>query len=177
MEESRAQKKTEWHANIKRMYNNQKQLIDMNNIMIQQSESTIKNDQSKIKKYKKENQESIKAMASFQKICPETNLNYVPDLFDRFVTERIRIPITIEARRECWKNPVGITCIRNVYNQWRKENQVSGLSSDQIITRLEAKYGLEDRQWLDFKIFGSDEDVAEWDKDIEQKLKAPYNPL
>lgn len=171
MEESRAQKKIEWHASLKQTYKNYKQSIDMHNIMIQQAESSIE-------KYKKEIQESIKSMARLQKYCPEMNLNCVPDLFDKFVAERIRIPITFEARSKCWANPVETSRIRNVYTQWRKENQVSGLSSDQIITRLEAKYEKpEDKKWSSFKIFGSDEDVAEWDKDIEQKLKAPYNPL
>lgn len=87
------------------------------------------------------------------------------DVFARFETERIREPVTAEEQMECRSNPVETNRIRSLFNQWRKENQVSGLSSDQIITRLTAKYGEPEKNklWSSFKIFASDEDVAEWD--------------
>ena len=92
------------------------------------------------------------------------------DVFARFETERIREPITAEEQMECRAGPVETNNIRNVFTHWKKENQVSGLSFDQIINRLTAKYGEPEKNkfWSSFKIFGSDEDVAEWDKEHSQ---------
>jgi len=89
------------------------------------------------------------------------------DIFARFETERIREPVTAEEQLECRANPIETTRIKAVFNQWRKESQISNtVTADTILSRLMAKYGEPDRNkfWPSFKLFTCDEDVEEWDK-------------
>jgi len=90
------------------------------------------------------------------------------DIFARFETERIREPITAEEQMECRAGPIESGRIRQIFTQWRKENQVGGgITSDVVLNRLVAKYGEPDRNkyWPSLKVFASDEDVVEWDKE------------
>lgn len=98
--------------------------------------------------------------------------NVPVDLFARFESDRVRVPITNEEKMECLSNPIETARIRSLWNQWRKESQVSGLTSDQVITRLIAKYGEPEKSklWSQIKVFASDEDAKEWDDAHEVKL-------
>lgn len=88
------------------------------------------------------------------------------DIFARFESERMREPVTTDEQLECRTNPIETNRIKTVFNQWRKENQISNtITADTILSRLMAKYGEPDRNkyWSSFKLFTNDEDVAEWD--------------
>jgi len=75
--------------------------------------------------------------------------------------------MTAEEQLECRTMPIETNRIKAVFNQWRKESQISNtVTADTILSRLMAKYGEPDRNrfWPSFKLFTCDEDVEEWDK-------------
>jgi P4 family phage/plasmid primase-like protien len=90
------------------------------------------------------------------------------DIFARFKADRIREPMTPEEQMECRANPVDSKRIKMVLAAWKKENRIeNNLSPNEVLLRLEDEYGHPDegKFWPMFRIFGSDEEVAEWDKE------------
>ena len=85
-------------------------------------------------------------------------------LFFTFFHERIRLPITIEERKECFTKPITTNRIKTVFSEWRKNKGVHILASN-VIERLAKMFGepINGKDWVLFKVFGNDEDVEEWD--------------
>jgi phage/plasmid-associated DNA primase len=89
------------------------------------------------------------------------------DIFARFKAERIREPQTAEEQLECRASPAETKRIKLIMAAWKKENRIEGnLTANEALLRLEDEYGRPDdgRFWPMFRIFGSDEEVADWDK-------------
>ena len=90
------------------------------------------------------------------------------DIFARFKNERIREPTTPEEHMECRTTPTESKRIKLVLAAWKKENRVEvSLSANEVLLRLEDEYGHPEdgRFWPMFRIFGSDEEVADWDRE------------
>jgi len=105
------------------------------------------------------------------------------DAFNRFVSERIRLPITDDDKLECRVAPVETNRIRLKFIYWRKEtqrkeNKLIHLTNDEMLSRLKTKYGEPEsgKFWSQFIVFGSDEDVKEWDDEHAEENLTPANP-
>jgi phage/plasmid-associated DNA primase len=89
------------------------------------------------------------------------------DVYARFKTERIREPVTAEEQMECRTAPIDSKRIKMILVQWKKENRIeNNLTPTDALTRLADEYGEpeEGKFWSAFKVFGSDDEVAEWDR-------------
>jgi P4 family phage/plasmid primase-like protien len=89
------------------------------------------------------------------------------DVYARFKTERIREPIKAEEQMECRTTPIDSKRIKMILVQWKKENRIeNNLTPTDALTRLADEYGEpeEGKFWSAFKVFGSDDEVAEWDR-------------
>ena len=89
------------------------------------------------------------------------------DVFARFEADRIREPVSAEEQLECRTQPIDSSLIIRVFNQWKKEAQVRSMTAEQVIERLALKYGEPEKKkyWSSFKIFKTDEDTIDWDKE------------
>ena len=88
------------------------------------------------------------------------------DVYARFKAERIREPRTAEEQLECRTNPLESKRIRIIVTQWKKDNRVDGFTANDALDRMKDEFGDPEmgRFWPSIMAFGSDEDVAEWDK-------------
>lgn len=88
------------------------------------------------------------------------------DIYARFKAERIREPITPEEQLECRTNPLDSKRIRIIVNAWRKENRVDSLTANDALDRMKDEFGDPEagRFWPTIMMFGSDEDIADYDK-------------
>jgi hypothetical protein len=89
------------------------------------------------------------------------------DLYARFESERIRLPITVEEQLEFRENPVDTNRIRTIVNQWKRENRITTFTAEAALSRMADKYGSPEKGkfWPGIRIFASDDDVNEWDRE------------
>jgi phage/plasmid-associated DNA primase len=89
------------------------------------------------------------------------------DVYARFKGERIREPKTSDEQLDCRTSPETTNKIKQIFNAWKKENLVNTLTADEMIKNLSNEYGDPEKgkNWPMIKVFGSDDDAAEWDKD------------
>ena len=90
------------------------------------------------------------------------------DVYARFRTDRIRLPVTPEDAIDCRANPVEVKKMRQIVTQWKKDNKVD-LTHTEVINRLNDEFGQAENEkfWTGFFLFGSDEEVADWDRNHE----------
>jgi P4 family phage/plasmid primase-like protien len=88
------------------------------------------------------------------------------DIYARFKNERMREPTTPEEQLEFRENPLESKRVRLVVNQWKKENRITNLTAEMVLSRMGDEYGEPEdgKFWPSLRIFASDEDVAEWDR-------------
>lgn len=86
------------------------------------------------------------------------------DVYARFKTERVREPTTPEEHMDFRANPMEEKRIRLIVSQWKKESRVE-ITPQEVLTRLADEYGEpEGKLWPALRVFGSDEEVVEWDR-------------
>ena len=93
--------------------------------------------------------------------------NKYKDDFDtcaRFISERVREPITNDEKMECKQNPINSNKIKNAVSAWKKEVRVD-INSQDVLNRLLAEFGepRNGKEWPTIKVFASEEAVVEWD--------------
>ena len=93
--------------------------------------------------------------------------NKYKDDFDtcaRFISERVREPITIEEKMECRQNPIASTKIKTIVQQWKREVRVD-INPQDLLNRLLTEFGepQNGKEWPTIKVFGSDDAVVDWD--------------
>jgi len=93
--------------------------------------------------------------------------NKYKDDFDtcaRFISERVREPITIEEKMACREELITSNKIKNIVSAWKREAHVE-LNHQDVLNRLTAEYGEPQRgkEWPTIKVFGSDDATADWD--------------
>ena len=86
------------------------------------------------------------------------------DVYARFRGERIRLPITMDEKMECRNDPITTNKIKTIISAWKKEARVE-LSAQDAINRLTEEFGepLNGKEWPTIKIFGSDDQIVDWD--------------
>jgi hypothetical protein len=94
--------------------------------------------------------------------------NKYKDDFDtaaRFISERVRKPITIEEKMKCREEPIQSNKIQTILATWKKETKVHELNIKTVLDRLEAEFGQAQRgkEWPQIMVFRTDDDVAAWD--------------
>ena len=84
-----------------------------------------------------------------------------------FKTDRIREPITAEEQIECRMNPTTSRRIRLVFGAWRKENNIDGLTANDVLFYMTKEFGKPQKEglWPTVKVFATDQDVLEWEAD------------
>jgi P4 family phage/plasmid primase-like protien len=86
------------------------------------------------------------------------------DVYARFKTERVREPTTPEETMDFRANPMEEKKIRLIVSQWKKESRVE-ITPQEVLTRLADEYGEpEGKLWPALRVFGSDDEVVEWDR-------------
>ena len=90
------------------------------------------------------------------------------DVYARFRTDRVRLPVTPEDAIDCRANPVEVKKLRTIVTQWKRDNKVD-LTHTEVINRLNDEFGQAEQEkfWTGFFLFGSDEEVADWDRNRE----------
>jgi P4 family phage/plasmid primase-like protien len=93
--------------------------------------------------------------------------NKYKDDFDtcaRFISERVREPVTMEEKLECRQDPMKSNKIKTIVSQWKKEARLE-LSHQDVLNRMAAEFGEPQKgaEWPTIKVFGSDDAVADWD--------------
>ena len=88
------------------------------------------------------------------------------DVYARFRAERIREPRTPEEQMDCRTNPLESKRIRLIVGAWKKENRVDNFSANDALDRMKDEFGDPEagRFWPTIRMFATDEDVADWDK-------------
>ncbi len=88
------------------------------------------------------------------------------DVFARWRGERIRQPITMEEKIACRDEPITTNKIKSMLNAWKKDARAE-LDWQTTINRLTEEFGepLNGKEWPTIKVFSTDEEVAEWDKE------------
>jgi hypothetical protein len=86
------------------------------------------------------------------------------DVCARFISERVREPITIEEKMECKQNPINSNKIKTAVSAWKKEARVD-INTQDLLSRLMMEFGepRNGKEWPTIKVFGSEEAVVEWD--------------
>ncbi len=86
------------------------------------------------------------------------------DVFGRFKGERIRMPATLEEKMAAMEDPITTNKIKVIVKNWAKENRLN-LGADEAIQSLEAEFGkpMDGKKWPTILVFGSDEEVVDWD--------------
>ena len=93
--------------------------------------------------------------------------NKYKDDFDtcaRFISERVREPVTMEEKLECRQDPMTSNKIKTIVSQWKKDARVD-LNVQDVLNRLAAEFGepQKGKEWPTIKVLGSDDAVADWD--------------
>jgi len=86
------------------------------------------------------------------------------DLYARFRSERVRLPMTEEERTECRMNPIATKAIKSILASWNKDAKVS-LDFDTVANRLSEEFGepMNGKLWPAIMVFSDDGSVAEHD--------------
>jgi P4 family phage/plasmid primase-like protien len=86
------------------------------------------------------------------------------DVCARFISERVREPITIEEKMECKQNPINSNKIKTAVSAWKKEARVD-INTQDLLSRLMMEFGepRNGKEWPTIKVFGSEEAVVDWD--------------
>jgi P4 family phage/plasmid primase-like protien len=86
------------------------------------------------------------------------------DYYARFRADRIREPMKEEERMELRNTPTLTKDIKMAFASWKKENKIE-MNFDDALKRLVEDFGepVMGKQWLLIKVFGSDNEAAEWD--------------
>ena len=93
--------------------------------------------------------------------------NKYKDDFDtcaRFISERVREPVTMEEKLECRQDPMKSNKIKTIVSLWKKDARLE-LSHQDVLNRMAAEFGEPQKgaEWPTIKVFGSDDAVADWD--------------
>ena len=93
------------------------------------------------------------------------------DTYARFKAERIREPTTPEEQMEFRENPCESKRVKLIVSQWKKENHITNFTAEMVLSRMADEYGEPDggKLWPVLKVFASDEDVVDWDKEHAKK--------
>jgi len=88
------------------------------------------------------------------------------DICARFISERVREPITIEEKMKCRTEPVTTNKIKTIISAWKKDARVE-LNSQELVNRLTEEFGepLNGKEWPTIMVFASDDLVTDWDTD------------
>jgi len=88
------------------------------------------------------------------------------DVYARFRAERIREPRTPEEQMDCRTNPLESKRVRLIVGAWKKENRVDNFTANDALDRMKDEFGDPEggRFWPTIRMFATDEDVADWDK-------------
>ena len=86
------------------------------------------------------------------------------DICARFISERVRQPITIEEKMERRQQPIKTRRIRQMLIKWKNESKVK-IDPDEFMNRLIAEFGMPDRgdEWPMINVFDNDDAVVDWD--------------
>jgi P4 family phage/plasmid primase-like protien len=86
------------------------------------------------------------------------------DVCARFISERVRQPITIEEKMERRQHPIKTQNIRRMVIKWKNDNKVK-IDPDEFMNRLVAEFGMPDRgtEWPMINVFDNDDAVVDWD--------------
>jgi len=89
------------------------------------------------------------------------------DVYARFESERIRLPISVEEQLEFRENPLDTNRIRSIVNQWKRENRITSFTAEMALSRMADKYGNPEKGklWPGLRMFASEEDATEWDRE------------
>jgi P4 family phage/plasmid primase-like protien len=83
------------------------------------------------------------------------------DLYARFRSERVRLPMTEEERTECRMNPIATKAIKSILAAWNKDAKVS-LDLDTVVNRLSEEFGepMNGKLWPAIMVFSDEGEVA-----------------
>jgi hypothetical protein len=86
------------------------------------------------------------------------------DYYARFRADRIREPMKDEDKLELRSSPTLTKDIKMAFANWKKENKIE-MNFDDALKRLVEDFGepVKGKEWLLIKVFGSDNEAAEWD--------------
>jgi hypothetical protein len=88
-------------------------------------------------------------------------------VYESFKKERIRKPVTVEEQFNASEMPVETKHVRLAFSQWKKDNQIVVATVESILMKMTEEFGEPEngKFWRNIKLFRSDEDVEEWDKE------------
>lgn len=86
------------------------------------------------------------------------------DICARFISERVREPVTIEEKMKCRNQPMKTTKIGTIISAWKKEARVE-LNAQDVVNRLTEEFGepVNGKEWTTIEVFSSDDEVSNWD--------------
>lgn len=86
------------------------------------------------------------------------------DIYDAFRKERVRLPVSEAEKQDCREDPIRVNRIKTIVISWRKDRRVE-LNTQMVIDKLTEEFGapVNGREWPMFKVFASDDAVADWD--------------
>ena len=87
------------------------------------------------------------------------------DVYARFRGERVREPVTTEEKLKARMEPLLTARVKSIISHWKKETRTE-LDFKDAINRLTEEFGepVNGKEWPGILMFGSEEEVAEWDK-------------
>ena len=93
--------------------------------------------------------------------------NKYKDDFDtcaRFISERVRQPITNDDKMKCSEKVLTSNNIKTILSSWKKDARVE-INYQDVLNRLAAEFGEPrgGKEWLHVVVFSSDDAVVDWD--------------
>ena len=94
--------------------------------------------------------------------------NKYKDDFDtcaRFITERVRQPVTNEEKVKCREEVMTSNAIKNILSQWKKDTRTLDLNFQTVLNRMAAEFGepARGKEWPQIMVMKTDDEAAAWD--------------
>jgi P4 family phage/plasmid primase-like protien len=94
--------------------------------------------------------------------------NKYKDDFDtcaRFITERVRQPVTTEEKMKCREELMTSNGIKNILAAWKKDTRTFDLNVQTVLVRLAAEFGepARGKEWPQIMVMKTDDEAAAWD--------------